>query len=223
MRRSLRLLVRPDTVLRWHRNLVKRRHGTASRPKRPGRPPTARSIRRSVLRLVRENPSWGYRRVPGELATLDIKIAASTVWETLRQEGIHPAPHRSSTNWAACLRSQADTRLAMDFLETITLTGQRQYVLAAIEHATRRVCILGTTAHPTAAWVTQAIKNMAVGLEDVGTKARFVIRDRDAKYPTLIDEILAVAGIRTVLRGIRMPRRNSVMERWVQSYRHKTP
>ncbi|MFB6672457.1 hypothetical protein ACFCWG_08665 [Streptomyces sp. NPDC056390] len=212
-------------MLRRHRNLVKRRHANASRPKRPGRPPTARSIRRSVLRLVRENPSWGYRRVPGELATLGIKIAASTVWETLRQEGIDPASHRSSTNWAAFPRSQADALLAMDFLETITLTGQRQYVLAAIEHATRRVRILGTTAHQTAAWVTQAIKNMAMDLEDGGTKAKFVIRDRDrdAKYPTLIDEILADTGIRTVLRGIRMPRRNSVMERWVQSCRHKTP
>ncbi|WP_329568173.1 hypothetical protein [Streptomyces sp. NBC_01361] len=109
----------------------------------------------------------------------------------------------------------------MDFLETITLTGQRQYVLAAIEHATRRVRILGTAAHPTTARVTQAIKNMTMDLEDAGTKTKFDIRDRDAKYPAVIDEILADAGIRTVLTGIRTPRTNSIMERWVQACRHE--
>ena len=104
-----------------------------------------------VLRLVKENPPWGYRRIHGELATLGIKVAASTVWEILKAEGIDPAPDRSATTWAEFLRSQADALLACDFIETVTLTGQRQYILAVIEHATRRVRILGTTAHPTAA------------------------------------------------------------------------
>jgi putative transposase len=148
--RRLQLLVRPDTVLRWHRNLMRQRHAHASTPKRRGRPPTVRSIRRLVLRLVRENPSWGYRRIHGELAILGITVAASTVWEILRAEGIDPAPHRSTSTWADFLRSQAHALLAVDFIETITLTGQRQYILAVIEHATRRVRVLGTTAHPTA-------------------------------------------------------------------------
>jgi len=104
------------------------------------------SIRRLVLRLVRENPSWGYRRVHGELATLAIKVAASTVWEILTSQGIDPAPDRAATTWADFLRSQADALLACDFIETVTLTGQRQYILAVIEHATRRIRILGTTA-----------------------------------------------------------------------------
>ncbi|MEV2273418.1 helix-turn-helix domain-containing protein [Nonomuraea africana] len=90
--RRLQLLVRPDTVLRWHRDLMKRRHARTCRPKRPGRPPTVRSIRALILRLVRENPDWGYRRVHGELATLGIKVAPSTVWEILKQEGLDPAP-----------------------------------------------------------------------------------------------------------------------------------
>ena len=219
--RRLRLLVRPDTVLRWHRDLMRQRHARICRPKQRGRPPTVRSIRALVQRLVRENPSWGYRRVHGELTTLGIEIAPSTVWEILQQEGLHPAPERASTTWADFLRSQADALLACDFLETITLNGQRQYILAVIEHATRRIRVLGTTAHPTADWVTQAIRNLVMDLDDAGCRARYLIRDRDGKFPALIDEILAEAGIKTVLTGIRMPRMNSIMERWVQSCRHE--
>ncbi|MFI7461283.1 helix-turn-helix domain-containing protein [Nonomuraea sp. NPDC049646] len=95
--RRLRLLTRPDTVLRWHRDLMKRRRARTCRPKRPGRPPTVRSIRALILRLVRENPGWGYRRVHGELTTLGIKVAPSTVWEILKQAGLNPAPERAST------------------------------------------------------------------------------------------------------------------------------
>jgi putative transposase len=93
-----RLLVRPDTVLRWHRDVLARRHAARSRPKGPGRPRTVQSVRLLVLRLARENPSWGYRRIHGELLVLGIKAAASTVWEILRQAGIDPAPERTSTN-----------------------------------------------------------------------------------------------------------------------------
>src|SRR5258705_9973258 len=127
--RRMRLLVRPDTVLRWHRDMVARRHATVSRPKRVGRPRTVRSVRALVLRLARENPSWGYRRLHGELLVLGVKVAASTVWEILRDAGIDPAPERSST-WADFLRSQADALLACDFLEIVTVSGARMYVLA---------------------------------------------------------------------------------------------
>jgi putative transposase len=99
--RRLRLLVRPDTILRWHRDLITRRHAARSAPKRPGRPPTVRSIRALVLRLVRENPSWGYRRVHGELLVLGVKVAASTVWEILKDAGIEPAPERAASTWPA--------------------------------------------------------------------------------------------------------------------------
>jgi putative transposase len=219
--RRLRLLVSPDTVLRWHRDLVRRRHARASRRRGPGRPRTVASIRRLVLRLAIENPAWGYRRLHGELALLGIAIAASTVWEILKTEGIEPAPHRATITWAAFLRSQAEAILSMDFIETVTLTGQRQYILAAIHHAGRRVRILGTTAHPTRAWVTQAIRNLLMDLDDAGNLARvrFLIRDRDAKYPALIDEILSTAGIATVLTGVRMPRMNAITERWVKTLR----
>ncbi|MDX3104770.1 hypothetical protein [Nonomuraea angiospora] len=217
----MRLLVRPDTVLRWHRDLMRRRHARICRPKRPGRSPTVPSIRALILRLVREHPSWGYRRVHGELTTLGIKVAPSTVWEILKQAALDPAPERASTTWADFLRSQADALLACAFIETVTLSGQRQYVLAVIEHATRRVRVLGITAHPSANWVTQVIRNLVMDLEDAGCRARFLLRDRDGKFPILMDEVLAEAGITTVLTGIRMPRMNSIMERWVQSCRHK--
>ena len=114
-----RLLIRPDTVLRWHRDLLTRRLAARSRPGRPGRPRTVRSIRRLVLRLAEENPCWGYRRIHGELLVLGIKVAASTVWELLQQAGIDPAPERTSTTWASFVRSQADALLACDWLETV--------------------------------------------------------------------------------------------------------
>ena len=114
-----------------------------------------RSVRTLVLRLAHENSSWGYRRIHGELAVLGIRIAASTVWEILREHGIPPTPERQSTTWADFLRSQADALLACDLFETRTLTGARLYVFAVIEHATRHIRILGATAHPTADWIVQ--------------------------------------------------------------------
>ncbi len=219
--KHLHLVVRPDSVLRWHRDLVARRHAECSRPKRAGRPRTVRSIRVLVLRLVRENPAWGYRRVHGELLVLGVKVAASTVWGILHEAGIDPAPERSTSTWAAFLRSQADALLACDFFETFALSGARLYVFAVIEHASRRIRVLGATAHPTASWVTQAAKNLVMDLEDAGCRARFMIRDRDRKFPELFDVILADAGIEVVLSGIRMPRMNSIMERWVQTCRRE--
>ncbi|CNG33957.1 transposase [Mycobacterium tuberculosis] len=219
--RRTRLLVRSDTVLRWHRDLIAGRHAARSRPKRAGRPPTVRSIRLLVLRLVRENPSWGYRRVHGELQVLGVKVAPSTVWEILKDAGVDPAPERSATSWAGFLRSQGEALLACDFLETVTLTGARMYVLAVIEHHTRRLRVLGATGHPTAAWVSQAARNLVMDMEDADCRARFLIRDRDGKFPELFDVVLADAGIRVVLTGVRMPRMNAVMERWVQTCRRE--
>jgi len=104
--RRLKLIVSPDTLLRWHRDLIRRHHARISRRNRPGRPPTRRSVQVLVLRLARENSSWGYRRIHGELATLGITIAPSTVWEILRRHGIDPAPDRDHTTWAAFLHDQ---------------------------------------------------------------------------------------------------------------------
>ncbi|TDD37050.1 helix-turn-helix domain-containing protein [Saccharopolyspora elongata] len=219
--RKLRLLVRTDTVLRWHRGLVARRHAALSKPKRPGRPHTVRSVRALVLRLAKENPSWGYRRLHGELLILGVKVAASTVWEILKETGIDPAPERNSSTWAEFLCSQADALLACGFFETVTLSGLRLYVLAVIERTTRRIRILGATTLPTASWATQAARNLVMDLEDASCRARYTIRDRDGKFPALFDTILKDSGIEVVLTGIRVPRMNSIMKRWVQTCRRE--
>jgi transposase InsO family protein len=150
-----------------------------------------------------------------------VKVAASTVWEILKDAGIDPAPTRASTTWADFLRSQADALRACDFLETVTLSGARLYVFAVIEHASRRIRVLGATAHPTAAWVTQTARNLVMDLEDAGCRAKFLIRDRDGKFPALFDTILAEAGIEVVLTGVRVPRMNAIMERRVQTCRRE--
>ncbi|WP_328806777.1 integrase core domain-containing protein [Streptacidiphilus fuscans] len=137
----------------------------------------------------------------------------------LKDEGVDPAPNRSSVTWPGFLRSQAEAIVAMDFIETVTLAGQRQYILAVIHHASRSIRIVGATAHPTHAWVTQAVRNLLMDLEDVGQLAtvRFLIRD--AKYPALMDQILQSVGIAAVLTGVQVPRMNAVMERWVRTLR----
>ncbi|MBB5085101.1 transposase InsO family protein [Nonomuraea endophytica] len=174
-----------------------------------------------MLRLARENPSWGYRRIHGELAALGIKVAASTVWEILQEHGIAPSPERTHTTWATFLRDQAGALLASDFFEVRTLTGARLYVFAVIEHATRRIHILGATAHPTGQWVTQLGRNLLMDLHEAGITAMFLIRDRDAKFTTTFDAVLADAGIQVVATGIRIPRMNSIMERWIQTCRRE--
>lgn len=174
-----------------------------------------------MLRLARENTGWGYRRIHGELLVLGVKVAASTVWQILKDADVDPAPDRAHSTWATFLRSQAQALVAADFLETVTLTGARLYVLALIEHAIRRVRILGATTHPTAAWVTQTARNLVMDLEDAGCQVQYLIRGRDGKYPALFDNILADAGIEVVLTGVRMPRVNSIMERWIQACRHE--
>lgn len=217
----LQLLVRPETVLRWHRDLIARRHARSSRPHRAGRPRTVRSIRRLVLRLASENSTWGYRRIHGELLVLGVKVAASTVWEILKEAGVEPTPERTSSTWATFLRSQGHAIIAADFFETTTLTGAKLYVLAVIEHTTRRIRILGTTAHPSAAWVTQTARNLVMDLEDAGCQVKYLLRDRDGKYPALFDTILADTGIDVVLTGVRIPRMNAIMERWVRTCRRE--
>ncbi|MEV0902708.1 integrase core domain-containing protein [Actinoplanes sp. NPDC049802] len=174
-----------------------------------------------MLRLVAENPSWAYRRVHGELLVLGVKVAASTIWEILHAQGIDPAPDRATTTWAQFLRSQSEAILAVDFLDTISLTGTRLYILAVIERTGRRIRVLGATAHPTVAWVTQAARNLVMDLEDTGCRVKYLIRDRDGKYPALFDAILADAGITMVHTGLRTPRMNAIMERWVRTCRRE--
>jgi transposase len=220
-RQGLRLLVAPDTVLRWHRDIVRRRWAARSARGRIGRPATRRNIKALVLRLARENPSWGYRRIHGELAGLGVKVAASTVWEILRTSGLQPDRRLNGPTWSQFLRSQADTILACDFFTADLLDGTQAYVLAAIEHATRRIRILGVTLHPTGEWTTQQARNLIMDIGDQADRVKFMIRDRGSNFTTAFDAVLADAGIRTVLCNIQTPRMNAIAERWIGGCRRE--
>jgi putative transposase len=212
-RQGLRLLVTPDTILRWHRDIVRRRWTAKSMRGKTGRPATRQNIKDLVLRLARENPSWGYRRIHGELAGLGVKIAASTAWEILKNAGIDPAPRRTGPTWSQFLRSQADAILACDFFTADLLDGTQAYVLAVIEHASRR--IFGVTLHPTGEWTAQQARNLIMDLDEQAHRVRFMIRDRGSNFTTAFDVVLADAGIRTVLCNVRTPRMNAIAERWI--------
>jgi putative transposase len=220
-RHGLRLLVTPDTILRWHRDIVRRRQAARSAHGSTGRPATRRNIRALVLRLARENPEWGYRRIHGELAGLGVKVAAPAVWEILKTSGTGPAPlRRTGPAWSQFLRSQAEAILACDFFTAGLPGGTRACVLAVIEHATRRR-ILGVTLHPTGEWTTQQARNLLMELGGQADRMKFMIRDRGSNFTAAFGAVLAGAGIRTVLCSVRTPRMNAVAERWIGGCRRE--
>jgi putative transposase len=211
--------VTPATLLRWHRELVARRWTYPRR--RGGRPATSVEIRELVVRLARENPGWGYRRIQGELVGLGIKLAASTVWSILKEAGIEPAPTRLEASWAEFLRQQAASIIECDFLTVDTLFLRRFYVLFFIELATRRVHLAGITANPDGRWVTQQARNLLMQLDDEGVRPRFLIRDRDSKFTRDFDAVFRSQGIRVIKAPVRAPRARAHAERWVGSVRRE--
>ena len=217
----MRLIVTPGTIMRWHRDIVRRRWARMSRQGRSGRPAAHRNVRSIILRLARENESWGYRRVHGELAGLGISVAPSTVWRILKSAGIEPAPRRDGPGWAEFLRSQARAMLALDFFTADLLNGTKVYVLAVIEHGTRRIRILGATQNPVQSWVVQQARNLLMDLEDAGMSVKFVLHDRDASFTAAFDAVLQAAGARVVRSAVQAPRMNSIMERWIGSCRRE--
>ena len=217
--RQLRLIVSPRTLLRWHADLVRRRW--AHQRRTPGRPRTAPAVRALVLEMARHNPSWGYRRIHGELAGLGHKLAPLTVWQVLKEAGIDPAPTRSGQAWRTFLDAQAKTILATDFFHVDTVFFRRLYVLFFIEHGTRRVHLAGITAHPTGEWVTQQARNLLMNLDDHADSLKFLIRDRDAKFTAAFDAVLAAADVRIIKTPVRAPRANAIAERWIASARRE--
>jgi transposase InsO family protein len=216
---SASFFVTPATLLRWHRELVARRWTYPRR--RPGRPATSGELRELVVRLARENPAWGYRRIQGELVGLGIKIAASTVWVILKKERIEPEPNRCKTTWAEFLRQQAASILECDFLTVDTLFLKRFYVLFFIELASRRVHLAGITTNPDGRWVTQQARNLLMRFDDEGVRPRFVIRDRDSKFTRDLDEVFRSEGMRVIKAPVRAPNARAHAERWVGSLRRE--
>jgi transposase InsO family protein len=171
--------------------------------------------------MAAENPGWGYRRIAGELANLGRRIAPSTVWAILKKAGIDPAPRRSGPAWGEFLRAQAEGILACDFFHVETIALTRLYCFAVVEHATRRVHVLGVTANPTAGWVAQQARNLLMDLGERAGSFKFMIRDRDSKFTALFDKVFRAEGIRIVLTASKAPRMNAIMERWVGSVRRE--
>jgi putative transposase len=208
-------LVHPDTILRWHRRLVAN-HWTY--PHRPGRPSTTVETRRTIICLARENPTWGYRRIHGELARLRITIAASTVWTILKKSGFDPAPGRSSETWTTFLRSQAAGIVACDFFTVDTVMLRRYYVLFFIELDRRRVHLAGITTKPTGAWTTQAARNFMMRHQRT---IRYLIRDGAGQFTRAFDEVFRSDGTTIIRTPPYTPVANAYAERWVGTVRRE--
>jgi putative transposase len=204
--------VTPATLLAWHRKLAATTYDTSKRRK-PGRPPTVPSIARLVVRLAKENPSWGYRRIHGEVTKLGLAIAPSTVWEILHAAGIDPAPRRSGPTWRQFLHAQAAGILAVDFLHADTVLLNRLYVLIFIEHGTRRIHLGGVTAHPTGDWTVQQARNLALTLGERFEGIRFLIRDRGSNFTASFDAVFQSAGATILRTAVQAPRMNATCER----------
>ena len=217
-RHELRLPVTPDTILRWHRDIAGRRWAARSMRGKTGRPATRRNIQALVRRLARENPGWGYRRIHGEMAGLGVKVAASTVWEILKASGIDPARRRNGPTWSQFLRSQAGAILASDFFTADLLGGTQAYVLAVIEHASRRIRVpSGSLSIRPGSGPRSRPATFSMDLGEQAHRVKFMVRDRGSDFTTAFDAVLADAGIRTVLCNVRTPRMNGIAERWTRA------
>jgi transposase InsO family protein len=212
--------VTPATLLAWHRRLVARKWDYTSR-RRPGRPPTTAAIRKLVIRIATDNPTWGHRRVQGELVKLGHPIAASTAWQILHAAGIDPAPRRSGPTWQQFLTAQARGILAVDFVHVDTVLLRRIYALIVIEHGTRRVHLAGITATPDGAWTAQVARNFLMDLGQRVTLVKFLIRDRAGQFTSSFDAVFTADGIRILASPPQAPRANAICERMIGTLRRE--
>jgi putative transposase len=208
--------VKPETLLRWHRDLIARRWTYSHR--RPGRPPLTRSLGELILRLARENPHWGYRRIVGELKGLGIAVSATSVRKVLLETGLRPMPERAHSSWRAFVRAQAASMLACDFLTVDTAFLQRIYVLFFISLATRRIEYVACTRNPDGRWATQQARNLVMQFGEEHP-FRFLIHDRDTKFSHAFDEVFRTDGIQVIRTPVQAPNANAFAERWVRTVR----
>ena len=212
-------LITPETILGWHRSLVKKRWTYPHR--QPGRPSLANETVELICRLARENPRWGYLRIVGELKKLGVAVSKTSVSTVLRRHCLPPAPRRAGPTWSEFLSAQAKGIVATDFFHVDTVLLRRHYVLFVIELERRVVHVLGVTTNPNGPWVTQVARNFAGDLEDAGRRFRFLIRDRDTKFTRSFDEVFASIGIETIRTPVRSPRANAYAERFVRTVRQE--
>jgi putative transposase len=218
---SVLVLVKPATVLRWHREIVRRKWTYGNTPKR-GRPATSAATVELIVRFARENCAWGYGKIQGELLKVGHRASRATIKRVLRRQVLPPSPCRGRTTWRAFLARHREQLLACDFFTVDTIFLQRVYVLFFIELGSRRLHVAGCTAHPTATWVTQQARNLCWTLQDAdGQPLRFLIRDRDGKFPPSFDTVFAAEGLTVVKTPPRAPDANAVAERAVRSLREE--
>jgi putative transposase len=210
-------LVTPQTLLRWHRELVRKKW--SYRRRSAGRPPLDPDVRELVLRLARENRGWGCLRIQGELRKLGIRVGATTIRTILRRSGLGPAPRRSGPSWSEFLRAQAHGMVACDFFTVETAWLRTLYVLFFVELGSRRVQLAGATANPDFDWMTQQARNLAI--EERLENVRFLLHDGDAKFSGPFDELIRSEGVRVIKTPIRASRANAVAERWVRTVRNE--
>ena len=210
-------LVTPDTLLRWHRRRIAGHWTQPHRP--PGRPSTAIGLRRLVIEMATNNPTWGYRRIHGELVGLGHRVGASTIWRILKAHDIGPAPQRSTVTWTQFLRSQA--AVACDFATVDSVLLRRHYLLFFIDVTSREVFFAGITANPTGPWTTQAARNLFLRHSDRLTAARALVRDRGSQFIDSFDEIFSTEGFKSLKTPVRTPVANAFAERRIGSLRRE--
>jgi putative transposase len=212
-------LVTSGTLLTWHRRLL--RWKWKQKPPHISRPPISEKLTALILRLARENPTWGSTRIQGELRRLGHRVGASTVRRLLRSVGLDPAPRRNrgAPTWRQFIRAQTSGLLAADFFHVDTVTLKRLYVFFVLEVGTRTVHILGITAHPTAAWATQLARNLLADLDQHATGSRYLLRDRDSRYTQAFDAVFTAEGIAILKSAPQTPRMNAHAERVVRTVR----
>src|SRR6266498_4029837 len=211
-------LVTPQTLLRWHRTLV-RRKWTFQKARKPGRPPIDPQTAALILRMARENARWGCVRICGELRKLGIRVGATTIRTLLRRHGLGPAPRRTGPSWTQFLRAQAEGIVACDLFTVETIRLRTLFVLFFIHLSSRRVVLAGVTPNPDSAWVTQQARNVAMDLDDQDLAVRFLLRDHDARFTGSFDEVFCSEGAEVIRTPIQAPKANAHAERWVQTAR----
>jgi len=216
------LIFKPETILKWHRELV-RRKWALSRKRSPGRKKIDPELETLIVRLARENPRWGYGKIHGELLKLSYSIGRSTVRDVLKRNMLAPVPTRGQKggSWRTFLNHYKEQMLACDFFTVETAWLKTIYVLFFIEIGTRRVHLAGCTTNPTSTWVTQQARNLVWVLEDDDHKLRFLIHDRDRKFTCTFDGVLIAENIEVIQTPFRAPKANAFAERWVRSVREE--
>ena len=215
-------LFKPDTLLKWHRELV-RRKWTFKKPATRGRPPISSELEALLVRLATENPTWGYGKLEGELGKLGYDIGRSTIKDVLRRKGVPPAPDRGkhTSTWRTFLAHYQDQIVACDFFTVETAWLKTLYVLFFIELGSRRVHLAGCTSSPTSAWVTQQARQFSWNFQDGGVPVRFLIHDRDASFPTAFDAVFTSEEATIIRTPVRAPNANAFAERWIRSVREE--